>query len=446
MMAHLLQSLQNNKPPLPLSYKPNSVTSYSFGGTATDYLLRYTIQNNSMRLEDSFAYQSVKANHTMILWESERILKPAFFSALFDIGKFYLDGRDATDEKSVYSATALAVLEHLYRSEHLPKALSSSISEELLAWIKTIDGDSLEHKIAWYTFDDFYQSLGGKSYADDIALLIRLFSKSWHDPSNKIYKARISPVSQSLFNSRLVNGADFDCIIECNGRTVLTDIKTSIKPLTIQHVRQLLGYALLLDPDVDGYDVTDIGFYHSRSASFRFVSLEKAIKDCFRGFTTVTHARETFISYMNTNAIDSRANSSSPFKLPTPYKDRDEIQYVFTHVHKSEKSVTLCYIEKEYSRSFAKVYHPIGVDARLREFLWVYSRCSHCHAMTSKSLSRCSCCKRRNGEFSVQISLDVYEDVFTPLYELVTKEEKVTRSNQYKAEQEHNGGKPTVNN
>ncbi|VVC84693.1 hypothetical protein [Sideroxydans sp. CL21] len=444
MMAHLSQSLRNDKQSLPLSYKPSSITSYSFGGTATDYLLRYTITNNSIRLEDSFAYQTVRANHTMILWESERILKPAFFSALFDIGKFYLDGRDAANEKSVYSATALAVLEHLYRSEHLPKALSSSISEELLAWIKTIDGESLEHKLAWYTFDAFYQSLGGKSYADDIASLIGLFSKSWHDPSSEIYKARINNVNQSFFNSRLVNGADFDCIIECNGRSVLTDIKTSVKPLTIQHLRQLLSYALLLDPDVDGYDVTDIGFYHSRSASFRFSPIEKAIKDCFRGFTTVAHARKTFLSHINTNAVSSRKELSSPFKLPIPYEDRAEVKYVFTHIHKSEKYVILCYVEKEYSRSFAKEYHPVGMEARLTEFLRTYSDCPHCHTPTSKLVSRCLCNEGGNGEIAAQISIDVYEEVFAPLYEQVKREEKEKRVNQYRYERQLNGERPII--
>lgn len=288
--------LQSAKPILPLSFEPELKTAYSFMGTATDYLLRYTIQGNRLCFEDSFAYKPIKSRDTLIVWEAERIIRPEFFQALFEIGKFYLDGRDAIDEQSAYSATALAVLEHYYRSGHLPKILLSPISKEKEAWINGLDGESLNHKTAWYFYDTFYQSLGGKLYAQEIAKLVMLFARVIHDPNSELYKASIWVGDQSLVNSKLVGGADIDCVIECNDRYVLTDIKTTLEPLSITHFQQLLGYALLFDPDKDGFEFSDIGFYHSRSASFRFLPTEQAIKECFPSFVSINHAREVFVS------------------------------------------------------------------------------------------------------------------------------------------------------
>lgn len=287
--------LQSAKPILPLSYEPELKTTYSFMGTTTDYLLRYTIQENRLCFEDSFAYKPIKSRDTLLDWKAERIIRPEFFQAIFEIGKFYLDGRDAIDEQSIYSATALAVLEHYYRSGFLPNILTSPISKEKEAWINGFDGESLNHKIAWYFFDTFYQSLGGELYAQEIAKLVMLFACAIRDPNCELYKASIWVGDQSLVNSKLVGGADLDCVIECNGRYVLTDIKTTLEPLSITHFQQLLGYALLYDPDQDGFEFSDIGFYHSRSASFRSLPTEQAIKECLPSFNSIKHAREVFI-------------------------------------------------------------------------------------------------------------------------------------------------------
>ena len=288
--------LQSTKPILPLSYEPELKTTYSFMGTATDYLLRYTIQENKLCFEDSFAYKPIKSRDSLIVWKAERIIRPEFFQALFEIGKFYLDGRDAIDEQSIYSATALAVLEHYYRSGHFPTILVSPISKEKEAWINDLDGESLNHKTAWYFFDTFYQSLGGKLYAQEIAKLVMLFASAIRDPNSELYKASIWSGSQSLVNSKLVGGADLDCVIECNDRYVLTDIKTTLEPLSITHFQQLLSYALLYDSSKDGFEFSDIGFYHSRSGSFRFLPIKQVIKECFPGFASLEHAREVFVS------------------------------------------------------------------------------------------------------------------------------------------------------
>lgn len=288
--------LQSAKPILPLSYTPELKTAYSFMGTTTDYLIRYTLQGNKLNFEDSFAYEPVKSRAMLPDWENERVIRPAFFQALFEIGKFYLDGRDAIDEQSVYSATALAVLEHYYRSGHLPAILVSPMPKEKEAWINGLDGESLDHKTAWYFFDTFYQSLGGKLYAEEIAKLVILFANAICDPNSELYKANIWVGDQSLVNSKLVGGADLDCVIECNDRYVLTDIKTTLEPLSITHFQQLLSYALLYDSSKDGFEFSDIGFYHSRSGSFRFLPIKQVIKECFPSFASIEHAREVFVS------------------------------------------------------------------------------------------------------------------------------------------------------
>lgn len=291
----LALDLQSEKPILPLSYEPKLKTAYSFMGTTTDYLLRYTLQGNTLRFEDSFAYKAVQSRPTLILWQFERIIKPEFFYALFEIGKFYLDGRNATENEPVYSATALAVLEHYFRSGNLPEALLTPISEELADWVSQLDGKNQEYKVAWYFFDVFYQSLGGDDYAQDVGHLVKLFSNEISNPDSSLYKAQIKGTSQSLANSSLVGGADFDCVIECGGLSILTDIKTTKEPLSIAHLQQLLGYALLHDPEKDDFEFSDIGFYLSRAASFRHLSLERVVKTCLPKFKDVSHAREVFV-------------------------------------------------------------------------------------------------------------------------------------------------------
>ena len=256
-----------------------------------------------------------------------------------------------------------------------------------------------------------------------------------------MYQARIMDVSQSLFNSRLVDGADFDCVIECDGRTVLTDIKTLTRPLTIQNLRQLLGYALLIDPDVDGFDISDIGFYHSRSASFRYVPIEKAINECLNGFDSVAQARVAFISDINMQTLTSGTDSPGLFKLPAPSEDRIEIKYVVTRLYKTPELATLCYIEKEFARSYVNVLHPVGIDSKLAKFISTHSSCPYCHKQTSKSLAKCSCEKHGIGECIVQVPIRIFETIFSPLYELTIQAEKETRASQYRAEKLLHGGK-----
>jgi hypothetical protein len=296
MMWCIALNLQSTKQAIPMKYEPELQTAYSFMGTTTDYLLRYTLQGNRLSFEDSFAYKATKSRPFMLVEEAQRIIRPEYFLALYEIGKFYLDGRDAVDERSAYSALALAVLEHYYRSGFLPKLLISPISKEEGSQINSLDGESIASKTAWFFFDKLYQSLGGEQYASDVSELVGLFVSECHDPSSELFRAKLKECGQSFVNSRLVGGADFDCVIECNNRSVLTDIKTTLEPVSITNFRQLLGYALLCDPDKDGFDFSDVGFYHSRSASFRYLPLERVIKECFPSLKSIKNARAAFIN------------------------------------------------------------------------------------------------------------------------------------------------------
>lgn len=102
--------------------------------------------------------------------------------------------------------------------------------------------------------------------------------------------------NKAFKNSRLVGGADFDCIIEYNDRMILIDIKTITEPLSIYHLHEIIGYALLYDAEKDDFKFTDIGIYHSRSGSFRFLPIDQVIEKSLSSFKSVSQAREAFIS------------------------------------------------------------------------------------------------------------------------------------------------------
>ena len=294
-----LALLQSTRPTRPLSFTPGLRGTHAVIGTAADYLLRYTFQGNSLLFENTIAYSASKLGMStgqMIADGEYRYLDSSFFQSLFEIGKFYLDGRNATDENSVYSATALAVLDGWWRSSSVPKVFFTPVSNETKLWVHNQDENSPSQKSAWYLFDFYYQSLGGKLYAEDISELINQCLIALHNRESEIFKASIIVGNDSLSNSRLVGGADFDCVIEYNSRQILTDIKTTIKPLTIAHLRQLLGYALLYEEDKDNFKFTDIGIYHSRSVSFRYLPVGHVVKICLPNFISTQDAREVYIS------------------------------------------------------------------------------------------------------------------------------------------------------
>jgi hypothetical protein len=144
-------------------------------------------------------------------------------------------------------------------------------------------------------FDEYYDILGGELYAKDIAELITVFTTSIQSPKSELFNARFAVFNQALWNSGLVGGADFDCVIEYNNRHVLTDIKTMTRPLQMEHLRQIIGYALLYDKKKDNFTFTDIGVYFSRSGSFRFLPIDRVIQRSLPGFQSADQARKAFI-------------------------------------------------------------------------------------------------------------------------------------------------------
>lgn len=287
----LFQSTQPIRLP---SFTPASFVVYAFIGTTADYLIRYTANGNSLTFENTIAHQALESSEFLHAFTGQDVTQ--YLENLYKIGKHYLDGRDATDHKAVYSATALAVMDNVFRSGRLPKLFSEPIPKDKKERIKKSTGKGLNEKTTRFLFDEYYETLGGELYAQDISDLIRTFVTVSQSPGSEFFDARFAVFNQALGNSGLVGGADFDCVIEYNNRLILTDIKTTIKPLTIEHLRQIIGYALLYDQKKDNFKFTDIGIYYSRSGSFRFLPIDGVIEKTLSGFKSVSQARKAFIS------------------------------------------------------------------------------------------------------------------------------------------------------
>ena len=149
-------------------------------------------------------------------------------------------------------------------------------------------------------FEKYYnESLGGELYAQDISEVLKIFQEAIKYPKNELFNAQIVVYNQSLNNGKLVGGADFDCVIKYNNRLILTDIKTSIKPLKSEHLYQIISYALLQDEELDNFKFSDIGIYHSRSGSFRFIPIEKIIDSTLHGFNSINQARDVFLRFLS---------------------------------------------------------------------------------------------------------------------------------------------------
>lgn len=345
-LAHL-QSRRSIRLP---QFVPTSDQYYRCAGTTVDYLIRYAGNRNSLAFEDTIAHQALRYANTAR--NSQRLRD------LYEIGKQNLDGRDAADGRAVYSATALALLDNFFRSRGvLPElfdrrtydyrreqierlGLRDVIHKSKNAYIKArLSNPSLPEAEAsiwldreqtqrlglhipegrkrfqydvnqvdklWrsmikdpptdFLFDAFYKTLGSELYTEDVSGLIRIFVNALESPDGELFNANFIASNRGLENSDLVGGADFDCVLEWKGLLILTDIKTTTKPLTTEHFRQILGYALLYDEKKDNFKFTHIGIYHSRSGSFRFLPIGHVVAKGLTGFKSVDSARKAFIS------------------------------------------------------------------------------------------------------------------------------------------------------
>lgn len=288
-----LALLQSTKPIRQPPFTPASFVVYAFIGTTADYLIRYTANGNTLTFENTIAHQALESAELFHAFSGQDFTQ--YLDNLYKIGKQYLNGRDATDHKAVYSATALAVMDNVFRSGMLPRLFSEPIPKDKKEQIKKSEGKDLKEKTTRFLFDSYYETLGGNLYAQDVSELIKTFVDATKSKGSELFNARFVVFNQALENSALVGGADFDCVIEYNNRLILTDIKTTTKPLTIEHFRQIIGYALLYDEKKDNFKFTNIGIYYSRSGSFRFLPIDSVIEKSLSSFKSVSQARKAFI-------------------------------------------------------------------------------------------------------------------------------------------------------
>lgn len=261
-MKECLRFFQSTKPICPLSFnilgtKPFIV--HSLIGTSVDYLIRYSAMGNKLIFNETVAHQGWSLGSCGSMndfWDDSSLDERV--TDLYEIGKMYMDGREASDDECIYSAIALSIVEKVYRAGSLPNLFMTSREDK--------DTQSL--------LKEYIKQMGDKALVKDIFACVKTFISAVKDPDGELFNGRIVVFNRALGNSGLVGGADFDCVIEYNKALILTEIKSMIKPLAIEHIRQIIGYALLYDEKKDPFQFSNVGFYHSRSGSFRFLSLD----------------------------------------------------------------------------------------------------------------------------------------------------------------------------
>lgn len=277
-------------------YEVTKYVGHSFTGTTLDYLLRYTANANNLLFEKTIAAAAVgRANINYLLGDID---KNGLFKikSLFEIGKKFLDGRNADEDKAIYSGTALAMTEKYFRSGMLPALFDEKLSKDKNQQIKKAGkGKTLKEKVVNFLFDEYYEHLGGQSYANDISNLVRIFVEGLKTPNSGIYQAKFILGNSDLKNSRLVDGADFDCVIRYQEADILTEIKTTINSITLPQLRQLIAYALLYNPKRDRFQFTHLGFYLARAADLTYLPLEEVMNMCLPNFGSIEEARKQFI-------------------------------------------------------------------------------------------------------------------------------------------------------
>lgn len=282
-MKECLSFFQSIKPIRPLSFNivvARPFVVHSLIGTSVDYLIRYSAMGNKLIFTETVAHLGwgMGACGSMNdLWNETFLDK--LINDLYEIGKMYLDGREASNIEVVHSAIALSILEKVYRGGSLPIFFMNSPADK--------DTQTL--------LNEYIEQMGGSALLEDISTCVKTFTSTIKEPESELYNGRIVVFNRTLGNSGLVGGADFDCIIQHNDTLILTEIKTMIKPLKIEHIRQIIGYALLYDDKQDDFQFSDIGFYHARSGSFRFLPTDLILEKCFQGLDSVDHARKEFL-------------------------------------------------------------------------------------------------------------------------------------------------------
>lgn len=294
-MKKSLSSLQSTKILTPMFFEPRSLSTYALIGTTADYLLRYTANKNHLDLEETVAKLAFYSFGDIPREDSKKNYNCEYLSdhikALDKIGESFLDGRDAKESKAIYSATALSLMDNVFRSHILPVIFNSTTKENY---------KKEENNHTAFLFNQYYELLGGRLYENELAFIINTFQKALNDNRSEIFGINLTVYNKGFANSRLVGGADFDCIIQSQNKSVLTDIKTKINKLSVSDLYQIISYSLLYDEAKDNVKFDSIGIYHSRSGSFRELDTQEIVEECFYGFGSIDEARKTFIDTITT--------------------------------------------------------------------------------------------------------------------------------------------------
>lgn len=288
-MQHCLKELQNSKENFNSSYTPEKKNAYATIGIITDYLIRYVANNNRLNFEETVAAQA-----TQMFWSD------SIHEHLFEIGKSGLNGNIATSSQAITSALAFSVLDGCCRSGQFPKIFNDQLTKDDKEKIKSMNfGRSYKEKLSYYLLLQYLNSLGGDSFINEIINVIGIFENGLKDESSEIYNIKFITYNQALINGIFIDGADFDCIIENDNKHILTEIKTITGKLTLQHLRQILGYALLYDEEKDDFSFNHLGFYYTRSGSFKYLPSKYLFDNCFPGFSTIEEIRLKFLNSIN---------------------------------------------------------------------------------------------------------------------------------------------------
>lgn len=370
-----LVALQSDKPIQAPDSESLSSQYFQLTGTAMDYLLRYTIQGQSIDFAQTIANMAVRRAQEKREWRGTlpQPLPPldgTFAEHCFAIGRRYLDGRAADDPWAVRSALALALLDHYCRSamgdwpesirrewgqrrrrywddlgldrvrhELILRRRLTHISvhpEEMLALGLSlprghrnhrVDRNVLQNRINALEFQipdvgcaahaqlEAYRQaeLGGPVFIRDLQWMVRTFRNACLETGGVLEGACLLHGNVSMSNAIYVLGADIDSVIEVQGQRVLTEFKTSRRRLTTESLRQLLCYALLVNPKEDGWDVDAVGVYHVRSGSYRTLPVEQMVSVTLPGLGGISHARKVFVESMR-KAFKFQSFSPLPFR------------------------------------------------------------------------------------------------------------------------------------
>ncbi len=349
-----LASFQSDKPLSLPPAPPLNKLHFATAGTTIDYLIRYMDKGNRLAFEETIAFgvmrSAQRSGSSKTRWledlftlaksglDGRSAMDPGAVhsaTALTVMDNYYRCGlfpqsfdsmhvtvlRDQRDQLGISNLTrrvADARFANYKRERRKGEAATSSkrlqvsTDEAMALRLPTVPGrkrylydlevvtlaihNVLVPPTTQTLFEYFYSNtLGGHVFAEDVAQLVRIYQHSTSSQDGDLYGVTMDTTNRALANSELVGGADFDCILRVGDALVLTELKATTQRLTTDHLRQILGYALLIDEERDELSPTHVGVYHVRSGSFRSMPISDLIRKALPGLRTIQNARAKFV-------------------------------------------------------------------------------------------------------------------------------------------------------